>query len=91
MAKKLRLTRDTGALSRTLLDSDHVIVMDYDYYCSCILDQPISSELRPWVENNLGMLSTILNEQFMVSEVQVDNFELDIKIIAGLKPRRQER
>jgi hypothetical protein len=90
MAKKLRLTQDTGALSRTLLDSDHVIVMDYDYYCSCILDQPISSELRQWVEHNLDMMTVILGEQFS-DRADIDKYYLDIKIIAGLKPRREQR
>lgn len=90
MAKKLGIIKDHGTLAQTLFNSEHIIVMDYLDYRNCILDQPIAPELRQWVEHNLDMMTVILGEQFS-DRADIDKYYLDIKIIAGLKPLRQQR
>lgn len=89
MARRLNLTKDQGRLTRTLLDSDHVIIMDYADYMRCILEQPIADDFRLWVEQHLQMLPTIMCEQF-ADRADVDQYLLDIKIIAGLKPKIED-
>lgn len=85
--KKLNLVKDSSPSTRLIFDSEHVIIIGYDDYMGCVLAQPIDPNFRPWVEQNLAMLPTLLCEQFFDHTQHADEYELDIKILAGLKPK----
>lgn len=70
-----------------LTNADYSDLYNYDEFCANIASHPINVEIRPLILNTLQIMPTLIQDQFTRRGVDLNHYDLDIKILATLKSK----